>query len=190
MRWRFQTKPTIGRPITVHWPRRATGIWKPTISETLEYPRPAGQAFADVLRALKTVGRVLKHDAAKLSLRGTIGYGFQNVRVKARIIEVEGRTRVTITALKENLWGTAAVNAVQRFVEALGYLDDCHYRPNRSGVTGWELAMQVLALLIVIIPMVLWALHSPPLTRTFLITIGALVISCHLATIIIFDRDP
>ncbi len=93
-------------------------------SRSVQYRKPAAQAYVDLMRAFQQVGKVESASEATLSVRGQTSYGFQSVRLRVSIIEKdENNSLLEIQAAGDDVWAGGARAGTDRLIEALENLD-------------------------------------------------------------------
>jgi hypothetical protein len=119
---------------------------------------PFDQAFSLVSGAFMRVGSIRINDKSQQYMSGVIKYGLQSVKVRASLVErSEGKTNVVIQASSDDVWNAGARNATQRLVEAIRNHDNPGYAPDRLGMHPGALTGLVLAFIIILIIILVYA---------------------------------
>src|SRR5262249_51873609 len=142
----------------------------------------------DLRKSLRLVGSVTRVEAQRLLVQGRIRYGFGTVRIKALVRPSDERSIITVIALRGGLWSAPAKNCIGRLFETLSNLDTGGYVPSRAGVGLMDMVVHGLASLFVMIPAIVYVLVLAPLwLRQATILLGAVAITYHMVTVIVFD---
>ena len=89
-------------------------------SRSLQYRKPADQAYADLTRAFQRVGKVESASEATLTVRGKTSYGLQSVSLRVSIIEKdENNSLLQIQAAGDDVWAGGARGGADRLIQAL-----------------------------------------------------------------------
>lgn len=89
-------------------------------SRSIQYRKPADQAYTDLMQAFQRVGKVESASEATLTVRGKTTYGFQSVSLRVSIIEKdEKNSLLQIQAAGDDVWSGGARAGSDRLIQAL-----------------------------------------------------------------------
>jgi hypothetical protein len=91
-----------------------------TAEQEVPYGKEPLAAFADVERAMASIGKVKESDRGSMLVRGTTRFGLQKVRLKVKVQEKDGASVLKVKALADDIWGMGARKGTSKLLEALG----------------------------------------------------------------------
>ncbi|OGO04162.1 MAG: hypothetical protein A2Y60_02970 [Chloroflexi bacterium RBG_13_54_9] len=133
-------------------------------TQDMTYDKPADETFADVQKALGTMGKVRNADIAALTIEGSSRYGLQSVKLKVNITPQGETSAISISAFSDDVWAAGAKNGIKRLQEAMANLGNADYVPSKTGVKPASMALRlagfILVLLIVMAVLGWWSSGS------------------------------
>lgn len=87
---------------------------------SVQYPRPALEALADLERAFSSIGKVVEISKLTMSLTGRTRYGLQSVKLQVSVLDQgTNQSLIQIQSFGDDIWGGGARKGTDKLLRAL-----------------------------------------------------------------------
>ena len=94
-------------------------------SRSVQYQKPAEQAYTDVKCAFEQIGRIESASEITLSVSGKTTYGLQSIKLRVSVIgKDETNSLLQIQAAGDDVWAGGARGGTDRLIQTLEALDN------------------------------------------------------------------
>jgi hypothetical protein len=87
---------------------------------SIQYPKPADAAIADLERAFAAIGKVVEVSRVTSTITGKTRFGLQSVKLRVSVIDQgAGRSVIQIQGFGDDVWGGSARKGTNKLIRAL-----------------------------------------------------------------------
>lgn len=96
------------------------GVMVGESGRTIQYPKSAPEALADLERAFSSIGKVVEVSKLTASITGRTRYGLQSVKLRVSVLSLgTGRSTIQIQGSGNDIWGAGARKGTDKLIRAL-----------------------------------------------------------------------
>jgi hypothetical protein len=87
---------------------------------TVQYPKSAIMALADLERAFSSIGKVVEISKLTMSVTGKTRYGLQSVKLRVSVLDQgDNKSLIQIQGFGDDIWGGGARKGTDKLIRAL-----------------------------------------------------------------------
>jgi hypothetical protein len=117
------------------------------VTQEMPYAKSANDTFTDIHNSLAKIGKIKVSDQIAHSLRGSLKYGLQSIKVEASVQGNELESVISFKAKSDDVRGIGARKGLDRLIESMQHLDDPNYQVSKTGVSAGQWLYLLLGLI-------------------------------------------